>query len=441
MRWSLLSQPATQRIVAALTVEGAPVRFVGGCVRDTLLQRQFRDIDLATPDQPERVQLLLEKAGIRTVPLGHGTVTAIVEGGETFEITSLRRDIVCNGRHAVIAYTDDWIEDAARRDFTINALSTDTDGTIYDPFSGLSDLYCGHVRFVGSPRDRIAEDVLRLLRYFRFHSLYGRSSPHDAALAACRELAPRLASLSGERVRDELWKILLSPNPASILLLMRESGVLQYVLHEASHFKRLRVLAWLEEQRCFHIEGIVSDPLRRLAAVLTVGGATAEAVATRLRLPHSESRRLRSLLEEVPTALTPAPGMTERALRKTLQTLGTARVRDLTMLQWAASLSAIGNTAVADNMLWLRLLRTTTQWTNIPFPLRGKDALALGLEPGPQVGMLLRALRQWWEETGYQANRVVLLAKLEECIRKHVMVKRKVHDATGTGDSYCPDNW
>ncbi len=425
MRFLLMSQPATQRVITALTAEGASVRFVGGCVRDILLQRPFRDIDLATPDRPERVQWLLERAGVRTVPIGHGTVTALVEGGETFEITSLRRDIVCNGRHAVIAYTEDWTEDAARRDFTMNALSADADGAIYDPYSGLSDLYRGHVRFVGSPMARIEEDVLRLLRYFRFHALYGRSAPNDAALAACRELAPRLASLSGERVRDELWKILLAPDPASILLLMRKLGILQYVLHEASHFERLRVLVWLEEQRGFPIEGIVSDPLRRLAAVLTVGERTAEAVATRLRLPLAESRRLRSLLvlEDVPTALTPAaaPGMTEGALRRALQTLGAVRFRDLTMMQWAARQAAMGDTAIddkTDNRLLLQRLRTTTQWKNIPFPVRGKDVLALGLEPGPKVGMLLRALRQWWEETDYQANRKVLLARLAELVRK-----------------------
>ncbi len=411
-------QQTTQLIINSLTAEGASVRFVGGCVRDILLQRPFRDIDLATPEPPERVQWLLERAGVRTVPIGHGTVTALVEGGETFEITSLRRDIVCNGRHAVIAYTEDWTEDAARRDFTINALSADQYGVIYDPFGGLSDLYSGHVRFVGSPMARIEEDVLRLLRYFRFHALYGRSSPNESALAACRALAPRLASLSGERIRDELWKILLAPDPASILLLMRKLGVLQYVLPEASHFERLRVLAWLEKQRRFPLEGIVSDPLRRLAAVLAVGERTVESVATRLRLPLAESRRLRSLLEELPTALTPAPGMTEGALRMALQTLGAVRFRDVTMLQWAARQAAIGDTAIDDNILWIHILRTTNKWKNIPFPVRGKDVLALGLEPGPNVGMLLRALREWWEETGYQANRTVLLARLAELVRK-----------------------
>ncbi|VBB68793.1 tRNA nucleotidyltransferase [invertebrate metagenome] len=390
------------------------MRFVGGCVRDILLRRPFRDIDLATPNQPERVLWLLQKAGIRTAPIGitHGTVSATTDN-LTCEITSLRCDIACNGRHAVIVYTDDWTEDAARRDFTINALSADPAGAIYDPFSGLSDLYCGHVRFVGSPLARIEEDILRLLRYFRFHGWYGRSFPNGEALSACRELAPRLALLSGERVREELWKILLAPDPAGILLLMRDINVLQHILKEACNFNHLRVLAWLEEHG---LHGITPDPLRRLAAVLTSGVATAESVATRLRLSKHERRRLCSLLEEVPLGLTPAPGMTESTLRRALQTLGAARFRDLTLLQWAGA--ATGSTAVAEHMAWLQILKTALAWRNIPFPVRGRDALALGLAPGQKVGALLSVLYQWWEETGYQASRQILLARLVELVRE-----------------------
>ncbi|KAF0137295.1 MAG: poly(A) polymerase [Rhodospirillaceae bacterium] len=242
-----LTHPATRRVIAALTAEGGEVRFVGGCVRDALLQRSVNDIDLATPERPELVLARLAQASLRALPTGlaHGTVTALVDG-QTFEITTLRRDVACDGRRAVVAYTDNWAEDAARRDFTINALSADPAGSVYDPFDGLPDLHHGRVRFVGSPRTRIEEDVLRLLRYFRFHGWYGRPPPDREALAACRALAPRLATLSAERVRDELWKILLVPDPASMLLLMQGERVLAHVLPEAGAFGCLRLLAWFE---------------------------------------------------------------------------------------------------------------------------------------------------------------------------------------------------
>ena len=193
----------TRAVIDALEKDGTRVRFIGGCVRDAIAHRPVQDIDIATPDPPETVIALLEGAGIRAIPTGldHGTVTA-VSGGASFEVTTLRKDVATDGRHATVEFTDDWLEDAKRRDFTINAMSATPDGDVFDPFDGISDLAHGRVRFIGLARDRIAEDYLRILRFFRFHGSYGRPPVDKDALAACRAHADGLSELSGERIRD-----------------------------------------------------------------------------------------------------------------------------------------------------------------------------------------------------------------------------------------------
>ena len=230
--------------------EGADVRFVGGCVRDAVLKRPVKDIDIATPDPPGTVIALLSAAGIRAIPTGiaHGTVTALV-GEEKFEITTLRLDLATDGRHARVAYTDNWIADAARRDFTFNALSMTPAGAIFDPFDGLADLGAGVVRFVGVPRQRIEEDHLRLLRFFRMYATYGAPPPDAEALAACRQGAPAIAKLSGERVRDEVFRILLAPNAADTVLLMRDEHVLEHIIPYDTAIGRLRTWRGFDRRR------------------------------------------------------------------------------------------------------------------------------------------------------------------------------------------------
>jgi poly(A) polymerase len=216
--------PAIRRVVAALEEDGEEARLVGGCVRDALAGRPIKDIDLATPLRPEAVIERLERAGIRVVPTGlsHGTVTAIVgPRKDAVEITTLRVDRETDGRRAIVDFTDDWTADAARRDFTINAISLSSDGRIHDPFGGAADLAQGRVRFVGEASQRIREDFLRLLRFFRFHAYYGRGAMDPEALAAARELAPGLARLSAERVREELLRLLAAPDPLACLEAMR----------------------------------------------------------------------------------------------------------------------------------------------------------------------------------------------------------------------------
>jgi hypothetical protein len=232
---SWMTAPHTRAVLAALSAEGAAPRFVGGCVRDAELGRPVKDIDIATPDPPERVLALLERAGLKAVPTGlaHGTVTAISRG-RPFEVTSLRIDVETYGRHAKVEFTDDWQADAGRRDLTINALSCAPDGRIFDYFGGLEDLRAGRVRFVGDPRARIREDYLRLLRFFRFHAHYGRGAPDPEGLAAAGELAPKATKLSGERVRAELLRLLAAPDPVPVLDLMAARGVLRVFLPEAA---------------------------------------------------------------------------------------------------------------------------------------------------------------------------------------------------------------
>ena len=282
-----MGEPATSAVLGALAAGGVEARFVGGSVRDALLGERIGDIDIATPASPERVIALLEKARIKVVPTGldHGTVTAIVPPRH-FEITTLRRDVETYGRRARVAFDADWAADAARRDFTINAMFLDPDGTIHDPVGGLPDLRARRIRFVGDPATRIAEDVLRLLRYYRFEARFGTGNGDAHARAACRSAAHLLPTLSGERVQQELIKLLETPDPIAALQMMWEDGVLAVTLPEARHLDRLR--------RLMSIEG-ATDPLLRLAALIEVDGEGAVALAARLRFSNVWRDRLRGL--------------------------------------------------------------------------------------------------------------------------------------------------
>lgn len=409
-----MTAPETGAVIRALTAGGGEVRFVGGCVRDSIAGRPVGDIDIATPEPPVRVMELLEAAGIKAIPtgIGHGTVTAIAESRK-FEITTLRRDLDTDGRHARVDFIDDWVVDARRRDFTINTLSSTPDGDVYDPLGGLDDLGQGRVRFVGVPKERIEEDLLRLLRFFRFQAAYGRPPADQEALAACRIMAPRLCELSGERVRDEMFRILLAPNPADSAVLMRGIGAFDAILPEAGDVGRLRMLTWLEGS-ALKMETVAPDALRRLAALLDpgCGGAGAEAVARRLRLSNREADRLATAA--APVQVSPdgdAPG-----LRRTLRRLGAETVRDLSLLAWAGELAVTPRLPAARTGAWRHILETADAWRPLAFPLRGRDVTALGVAPGPAVGRLLAAVEAWWEEGDYGPGREACLEKLKSLI-------------------------
>jgi poly(A) polymerase len=389
----------TAAVIAALTKKGAAVRFVGGCVRDAVLGRKVKDIDIATHDPPEAVMALLKEAGIKAVPTGiaHGTVTAVV-GKSHFEITTLREDVETYGRHAKVAFTNDWKADASRRDFTFNAMFLAPDGALYDPFDGIADLKAGRVRFVGDPETRIKEDVLRLLRFFRFYAHYGTGAPDAAGLAACRKLAHLLPSLSGERVAGELLRLLTAPDPAPVLLLMAGEGVLAHVLPEATRIPRLAALAEIESKLG------EADALRRLAASLEPKLAAAEDVADRLRLSNAESERLVALAApEFPVTVT----SDSKIQRRELYRLGAARYRDLALLAWAEAAGQRSDDA------FRAMIAAAEGWKKIALPVKGRDVLALGVENGPEVGRLLKEIETWWIENDFMPDRAECLKKLK----------------------------
>ena len=356
-----LADPGVQRLFAILPT----ARLVGGCVRDTLAGRPVADIDLATPLPPEDAARTLTTAGIRVIPTGlaHGTVTALIDG-RPYEITTLRRDLVTDGRHAEVAWTADWREDAARRDFTMNAMSLTPDGALHDYFGGAADLAAGRVRFVGDAATRVAEDYLRILRFFRFQARYGAGDPDPAALAAIRGGLGGLAQLSAERVWSELKRILEAPDPGGALRLMDEVGVLPAIVPEGVAIVDLAALP--------------PDPVLRTAALLTGDRA---AFAKRLKLSLAEAARLLSLQG-------PPPSGDDADLRRQL-----ADIDADTLI--GRSLLAGQPEAVRDR---IRAIPRPV------FPLEGRDALALGLKPGPRVGALLREVRGWWLDGGCLAG-------------------------------------
>jgi poly(A) polymerase len=404
----------TKTVIAALTAEGAEVRFVGVCVRDSVLKRPISDIDIATHEPPERVIALLEQAGIKAIPTGlaHGTITAVV-GKAHFEITTLRADVENFGRHARVKFTDNWTEDAARRDFTINAMACrPDDGLIFDPFDGLADLGYGRIRFVGDPMQRIDEDVLRLLRFFRFYAHYGRPPAGVEALAACRAQAHRLPELSGERIAGELFKLLAAPEPAAVLLLMQGWKVLQHVLPEALELGRLRLLCFLESRAVVR-PGLGVDPLRRLAASLTVDKAGAEAVAVRLRLSNSQTERLVALA--APPSR-PTIDMDDREARRLLRRVGVEIFRDLVLLSWAERKALLARTPLGETERWVQLLDLADGWSPVSLPVQGRDLIALGVPSGPRIGALLGEIEQWWEDGDYRAGREEALERLRTLV-------------------------
>jgi poly(A) polymerase len=374
-------RPGLDRLLAALGAAAGETRYVGGCVRDTLLDLAVSDVDLATRIAPEEVMRRLGAARIKAVPTGlaHGTVTAIVAGAPV-EVTTLRRDVATDGRRAIIAYTGDWREDAARRDFTINALFADpASGEIFDYFGGLADLEAGVVRFIGDPLGRIAEDHLRILRFFRFHARFGRGAPDAAALAACAGRANDLMALSRERIADELLKLLALPDPAATASLMIANGIFAPVLPEIVSAARLEAL--IAAERALEV---APDPVRRLAALLPADPEAAASVAGRLRLSKRQANRLVSAARTGLAA--PAP----LAYR-----IGIAEAIDRLLLHGKPDRSDI---------------ETLAAWQKPRLPIGGGDLIAMGLSAGPIVAATMQAIEEDWLGAGFPADRETVKA-------------------------------
>ncbi len=372
-----LKAPATRQVLGLLEDAGHQAYAVGGCVRDTLLQREVSDIDIATDARPQTVLSLARKAGIKAIPTGleHGTVTLVIDH-RPHEITTFRRDVSTDGRRAIVAFSDRLEEDAQRRDFTMNALYADRNGRLLDPVGGLADLHARRVRFIGDPSARIAEDYLRILRFFRFHAWFGDPSKglDEAALAAIAQHLDGLERLSQERIGAEMKKLLSAPDPAPAVAAMQTTGALARVLPGAD----AALLAPL-----VHFEGpIPPDPIRRLAAL---GGAEA---AARLRPSRAEARRL-SLLRDLMGS--PMP-LAEIAYRH-----GARVAIDTALLR--AALSGIPPQRGLDEAMHSAAAQV--------FPLRGSDLLAIA--EGPALGQLLKSLEQRWIDSGFALSREELL--------------------------------
>lgn len=392
LRPAWLSETPVRRLLAALAASEIEARFVGGCVRDALLGVETGDIDIATPARPEAVMAALSAAKIKALPTGlaHGTVTAVVQP-RIFEITTLRRDVETDGRHAVVAFDAGWTEDAARRDFTINAIYLAPDGAVYDPVGGQADLAAYRVRFVGDPATRIVEDVLRILRYYRFEARFGQGEGDAAARAACRAAAGKLPTLSAERVSRELLRLIAGPDPVRVLAMMRDDGVLAAILPEATRLDRLHALLPLS-----------TDQILRLAALIESDRARVTGLGERLQLPAKDRKRLAALAKPWPLNA----GSDAKAQRLALYQIGRETFRDIALLLQAEE--ALIDTGLAD------MLKLAEEWKPPVFPLGGDDVTALGIGPGPRVGSALSAVRRWWEDGDFTANRAACLARLRE---------------------------
>ena len=386
-------------LMAAAGAGGA--MFVGGCVRDALIGREVVDIDIATVLTPPQVKAALAAAGINAVATGeaHGVITAVCRG-RPFEIATLRRDVETDGRRAVVAFTTDWGEDAARRDFRLNALYADGEGAILDPTGhGVTDARAGAVVFVGEPHARIREDALRILRFFRFFAGYGRGKPDAAALSACAELKALAANLSAERVARELLGLLAAPDPRAAVRLMAATGVLAVVLPEASDLARFEALAAIEGELLFG-----EDALLRLAALLPPDPEIAAAAAERLRLSNAQKARLAAAAAIDPAIVS---WMSPKAVRQAVWRLGADAFCDKVMLAWASS------DRPAAAVQWRALLPMARSWTRPAMPLTGAEVMAAGVPEGPMVGKVLAEVEAWWADNDFPADKLSVIERLK----------------------------
>jgi tRNA nucleotidyltransferase/poly(A) polymerase len=399
-----LKRPETARVFAALGGTGVETRAVGGAVRNTLLGLPVTEIDLATTARPEQVMALARKANLKAVPTGieHGTVTVIAEG-VPFEVTTLRRDVETFGRHATIAFTEDWAEDARRRDFTLNALYASSDGTVFDPLGGYQDLAAGRVRFIGEAAARIKEDYLRILRFFRFNAYYGKGPLDQEGLEAAVRLRAGLDTLSAERIAAELKRLLVAPQAMRAIAALFDYGLLPGLLGGVPRLARLEALIAIEESLT-----LAPDATVRLAALAVFVAEDAERLAARLRLSNAEQAVLALGAAEPVGGGLPD----EDATMRTLYRLGREAFAARMLIAWADS------GASPDDARWRAAFTLPERWQAPSFPLRGADIVPLGDVEGPEIGAILRRLEADWIAGGFALSREELLARAAGLIRK-----------------------
>ncbi len=434
-----LSSPATQDLFGAIEAAGFDARAVGGCVRNTLMGQRVADIDIATTALPDEVVKCANSAGFSCHPTGieHGTVT-VVSRGVAFEVTTLRRDVETMGRRAVVAFTTDWAEDAQRRDFTINALYCDRHGQLFDPLEGIGDLAAQRVVFIGDARERIREDFLRILRFFRFFAIYARGSADEAGLSACVAERDGIELLSAERIREELLKILSARRALDAVRLMNETGILSRSLVQPDDTARFDGAAGVAAlTRLAEIERSVRrtpDAVLRLGVLFFAGrrkdpdgdgipvfsdafgsgdGCQASELARLLRLSNKDRDRLIGLLAAT-TILT--DGMAERAFRAGVYRMGKQAISDALLAREALGLpspeAASGPMAEQRAEPLGEALAYIQGWPVPPMPFKGSDLAALGVAPGPQMGDILKQFENWWVEEDFPDDKVLLAARL-----------------------------
>ncbi len=394
-----LTAEPLQRLLDLLSRGDGQARIAGGAVRNALLGEPIADIDIATTLPPWRVLERAENAGMSVHPTGfvHGTVTVVVHGEDkahAYEVTTLRIDTETDGRRARVAFTDDWLADASRRDFTINALYCDADGTVVDPVSGYADVKARKIRFVGEPQARIKEDYLRILRFFRFHARFGRGAMDKTAVQACTDHQGGLSGLSGERVRMELLKLLMAPRVIATVRVMQRTGIFASAFPANLQIARLKRMCDTDAAN-----DLVPDAELRLAALVDPHANSFD----RLRLSNEQNARLNAL----PADASLAPGLRDAERKIVLYQLGPARFRDAVRYRWALS------KAPAKDADWLALLKFTDDWPIPAFPVSGKDLIDRGIAPGRELGDKLSALEDWWMAAGFPDDKIEILAQLQ----------------------------
>src|SRR6201989_3645474 len=378
-----LESGALPRLLDVLDRDGEEARVIGGAVRNTLLGLPVHEFDVATTALPEEVARRVEAAGFKAVPTGieHGTITVRV-GKLQLEVTTLRRDVETDGRHAKVEFGRDWRGDAHSRDFTINAFSVTRDGALYDYADGLTDLEARRVCFIGDPRERIREDYLRILRFFRFHAAYGHNQPDAEGLAACIAARDGLDALSRERVRMELMKLLVAPGAAPTLVVMANAGLLLRALGGVPYLASFARMVEIETAI-----GEAPDAVRRLGAL---GGAIvedAQRLWQKLRLTNAEHTRISTMGEHWPRLSPDAGDQTARAVLYRLKPQAFSN---------SARLSGARAQAAADDAAWRSFVTLPQRWTAPMFPIKATDFIARGIAPGPALGVVLRAAEEAW---------------------------------------------
>jgi poly(A) polymerase len=396
-------------LLRLLDSEGEQARIVGGAVRNALLRLPVHEIDIATTALPDEVVRRVEAAGWKAVPTGieHGTVTVSI-AGKPFEVTTLRRDVETYGRKAKVVFGRDWVADATRRDFTINALSLSADGQIHDHVGGLADLTARRVRFIGDPNQRIAEDYLRILRFFRFHAWYAEGAPDSAGLHACIRARAGIDSLSRERIRTELLKLLLAPHATATLALMAETGLLGNVLGGVALLASFENMVKVEAA-----VALESDPVRRLGALGVWVAEDGERLAQRLRLSNADAERLTAL--DGWWRVSPEGGGT--SARALLYGLGPQHFVDQALLAWSRS------TANAADPAWRALAELPRTWTAPQFPLKAADFMARGFAAGPALGAAMRAAEQAWIAADFPADAATIQAIADRAAREAIRTR------------------